>query len=283
MNLFEKIAKKQKTKKNNVLIGIASGLGGMYGGALMVNTPMVIGKKTVLNKEVLKDITNQEIMDYYNKTYGKSMTDVDEYTKTNPKAKKVFRNIYEKAIVRNGKLPNNEIEKYLTENNIPINKQWIISKTYPLDGALTVNKNFGIHFSDYSAKNKAVAAHELGHLSDNWLEHPYGHTIYGASNGAVGLGMLYSTIQGARGKELSNKEIAATSLASLPVLAAETKANLRAAKAIYALRGKKGLREALPTLAISQLSYSTLPFVPYVSNKLSKKIKNKLTEMEDKQ
>jgi hypothetical protein len=148
---------------------------------------------------------------------------------------------------------------------------------------LHIGDNIGVHFSHSSGKNKAIAAHELAHLSDGWVEHPYGYKAYVAGQKGALLGLWYSSIQGAKGKDLSNKELALTSLVSLPILIPETKANFRAAKAIYALKGAKGLREALPSLAVSQLSYSSLPFIPYIGNKLSKKIRDKLTEIDNKE
>jgi hypothetical protein len=82
MNLFEKIAKKKQRKtqkkKNNILIGVASGLGGVMGTASMVGLPIAAGMKMVTDKKVLDDLSDQEIMDHYNKAYGKSLTNAND-------------------------------------------------------------------------------------------------------------------------------------------------------------------------------------------------------------
>jgi hypothetical protein len=284
MNLFEKIAKeKDKKTKSNVLTGITAGIGGIVGANLTSAVPVLTGRKLLFDKPVLQDVKKQEIMDYYNKTYGTSLTDADEYAKQNPKAKKLFQNIYFKASMNGGKLNVDKVKKHLSKSGIPTDKKWVIGVEAPMDAAFSSNKHIGLHFYDKNlTKNKALAAHELAHLSDNWLEHPQSHTVYGAGNSAVGLGLIYSGVQGARGKDLSNTELALASLGSLPVLAAESKANWRAAKAIHALKGTKGLKEALPSLLLSQGSYTALPFLPYLANKYSKKIKDSLDKRNNK-
>jgi len=296
MGLFTKTAKEKKNTKEKLKdagMGFASSYVGLRGTELGFKVPSLALGEKILPKEVLSDLKKQEIMDYYNKIYNSNLMDVDAYVKKYPQHKDFFNDIQTKEFERINKMyfknpikntllgmdylkETNGLKEALKKQKLPEGKKWITTfrdGVNSVDGALTTHPNFGIHLVD-NHKNNAIPAHELGHLSDKWLEHPLGSRATPINN-LSGFGGMYAAAKGGfYGKDMNNAELALTTAPSLPLLAIETKANLRAARAIYALRGAKGLKEALPTLMLSQGSYTALPFMPYLANKLSKKIHN---------
>jgi len=296
MSLLVKTAKKKKITKEKLKdagIGLASTYVGLGGTEFGIRMPSSMIEKKILPKKVLGDLKKQEVMDYYNKIYNSNLMDVDTYVKKHPQHKDFFNDIQTKEIDRINKMfvknpvkntylgidhlkETDKLKEAFKKQKLPEGKKWITTFEPiigAVDGALTTHPNFGIHLVD-NPENNAITAHELGHLSDKWLEHPLGSRTT-AINNLAGFGGVYAAAKGGfYGKDINNTELALTAAPSLPLLATETRANLRAARAIYALRGAKGLKEALPTLLFSQSSYTALPFMPYLANKLSKKIHN---------
>jgi len=300
MNLFEKIAKEKRKEKSMSAKEIAQGLGAAAGGAAGVSLgftiPSMMLSDKIVSKPVLKDLKKQEIMDYYNKTYGSNLVDIDEYVTKHPEHSHFFNKtlhnelsrvqaLHQQNPIKSNYLGINtfkntdKLKQEIERQGLPKGKKWIATFTpimNAMDGAATTHPNFGVHVVD-NRDNKAVAAHELGHLSDDFVSiHPLGSRSAALSN-LSGFGTFYGAIKGGlKGEDMNNTELALTAAPTLPSLVAETKANWRAARAIHALRGTKGLREALPTLLFSQGAYTALPFIPYVTNKLSQKIHNKI-------
>ncbi len=258
----------------------------------------VVGHKSINPIKSMVGNTAHSLLNYGNKIGEK-------YDLTNEGISKIIKanngNTKGLTIVRSPTdIPDDKIRKFILDN---YGKMKNLSKPQMdeiIQNAKKQIKPASAYYPGYntivdSSRNTAILAHELSHASGFMTSKTAGK-IYALSAGlstgrSGGIGRhyakalgAYGAIRGARGEDLSTAEKVALTAHSLPMLAEETYANLRAARTLKRIGGLRSIRKGLPTLLGSQLSYTglaALPLMPHYIMQKGRHIFNKIKDEEN--